>query len=75
MTTPRDPDAASEAPQPPSDWKEAVRRWRALPPEEKRRIRWESIPGRVASSMAFSGDPIDEAKLREAHARLPRPGC
>ena len=47
------------------DWIEAIRVWRALPEEEKRRRRLESIPRKVARSMAFEGEPVD-LKVLEA---------
>lgn len=50
------------------DWKEAVRRWRSLPPAEKARRRWQRIPRNVAQSMAFEGEPVDERILEELHA-------
>ena len=37
------------------DWKETIRRWRALSPEERLRREWEQIPENVAQSMAFEG--------------------
>ncbi|MDR2863536.1 MAG: hypothetical protein LBV54_06670 [Puniceicoccales bacterium] len=48
---------------------ENIARWRALPAEEKQRIRWEVIPTRAAQSMAFEGEPVDEEVLRKMHAR------
>lgn len=55
------------------DWKEAIRRWRALPPEERLRREWESIPENVATSMAFAGEPVDLDVLKETHATRPLP--
>lgn len=44
-------------------WKQIVERWRALSPEEQLRIRLSRIPRRVARSMAFEGEPVDERML------------
>jgi len=55
------------------DWQQRVLAWRALPEEEKRRIRWKRIPRNVAQSMAFEGEPVDLAWLEEQHARVPMP--
>jgi hypothetical protein len=55
------------------DWKESIRDWRALPEEEKHRLRWESIPRNVARSFAFAGEPVDLALLEAEHARTPMP--
>jgi len=55
------------------DWKEAIRRWRDLPEEEKHRLRWRRIPLNVAESMAFAGEPVNLAELQAEHARRPMP--
>lgn len=55
------------------DWLQAITRWRALPAEEKRRLRWESIPRSVADSFAFEGEPVDLAMLEAEHARQAMP--
>ena len=52
------------------DWKEATRQWRALPEEEKRRRRLETLPRKVARSCAFEGEPVDLAMLEAELARL-----
>lgn len=57
----------------PMDWKEAIRRWRALPPEERLRREWEQIPENVAQSMAFEGEPVDLDQLKAEHALRPLP--
>jgi hypothetical protein len=51
------------------DWKRAIERWRALPPEEQSRLRRERIPRNVAESMAFEGEPVDLQTLEAEHAR------
>jgi hypothetical protein len=51
------------------NWQQTVTHWRNLPPQEKQRRRWESIPTRVARSMAFENEPVDEKNLRAKHAR------
>lgn len=57
------------------DWKEAIRQWRALPEEEKRRRRLESLPRKVARSCAFEGEPVDLALLEAELARLVAQGA
>ncbi len=54
---------------PENDWREAIERWRRLPPEERRRIHLEAIPRHVANSMAMEGQPVDEEWIRERLAR------
>jgi len=44
-------------------WQEAIARWRKLPTQEKQRRRWESIPTRVARSMAFEGEQVSLAPI------------
>ncbi|NQW03512.1 MAG: hypothetical protein HQ485_05735 [Acidobacteria bacterium] len=44
---------------------EAIRRWRALPPEEQRRQMLALIPEKVARSMAFEGEPVPPEWLEE----------
>jgi hypothetical protein len=48
------------------DWQQVTRRWQGLPPEEQLRIRLSGIPRRVARSMAFEGEPVDERPLEAA---------
>jgi len=52
------------------DWKTNVQRWRALTPEQQRRIRLSRIPGKVARSMAFEGEPVDLEMLERELERL-----
>ena len=47
------------------DWQAAIRAWRSLTPAERHRRHLESIPRRVANSMAIEGEPVDEQWLRE----------
>ena len=51
-------------------WKQIAERWRRLPEGEKRRIRLERIPRKVARSMAFAGEPVDEDTLERELARI-----
>ncbi len=53
-----------------TDWQKIVAQWRKLSPEEKRQIRLRSIPRRVARSMAFEGEPVDEEMLQVELQRL-----
>lgn len=55
------------------NWQDAVVRWRRLSPQEKARRRWETIPERVARSMAFEGEPVSQQTLREILARSEPP--
>ncbi len=51
------------------NWMNNIARWRKLPLREKTRRRWESIPERVARSMAFEGEALNLQTLRETHTR------
>jgi hypothetical protein len=42
------------------DRKQVVARWRKLPVSEQRRIRLARIPRKVARSMAFEGEPVNQ---------------
>lgn len=55
---------------PPMDWTAAIRQWRLLTPEEQRQIRLRNLPGKVARSMAFEGEPVDERMLEAELTRL-----
>ena len=52
------------------NWKQAITRWRALPLQERARIRRNRIPLNVAESMAFEGEPVELAALQAELARL-----
>lgn len=52
------------------DWIQAIERWRKLPAEERKRRHQESIPRRVANSMAMEGEPVDEECIRKRLAHL-----
>ncbi len=52
------------------DWKQTIKRWRTLPPQEQARIRRNRIPLNVAESMAFEGEPVALATLQTELARL-----
>jgi hypothetical protein len=51
------------------NWQNTIARWRKLPPQDKARRRWETVPERVARSMAFEGEPVNLQTLRETHDR------
>jgi len=56
------------------NWKQAIARWRKLPPEEQDRIRLARLPRKVARSMAFEGEPVDQRMLeRELDRRTRQP--
>ncbi len=48
-----------------NQWKEAIARWRRLPPEERRRCHLEAIPRHVADFMAMEGEPVSEERIRK----------
>lgn len=54
------------------DWISAIHRWRQLTPQEQRQIRLRNLPGKVARSMAFEGEPVDQRMLEAELARLIR---
>jgi len=54
------------------DWKQVVEQWRKLPRSEQRHIRLARIPRKVARSMAFEGESVDE-KMLEAELERRRP--
>jgi hypothetical protein len=55
-----------------TDWKQIAAEWRKLPSAEQRRIRLSRIPRKVARSMAFEGEPVDETMLEDELQRLMR---
>ena len=62
-----------EMPQtPPVNWIEAVQKWRKLTPEEQRRLTLKRLPRKVARSMAFEGEPVDQKMLEQELERLVR---
>jgi hypothetical protein len=58
---------------PPEPWKQAIESWRKLPPEEQKRLRLLHIPRKVSRSMAFEGEPVDQAMLEDALERRGTP--
>lgn len=54
------------------DWKQTIKRWRDLPPQEQVRIRLARLPRKVARSMAFEGEPVDQHILERELDRLAR---
>ena len=57
----------------PHNGRKSVTEWRALTPEEQRRIRRAQIPRKVARSMAFAGEPVTEAWVEALRQRLNTP--
>jgi hypothetical protein len=55
------------------DWQENVKRWRQRSPTEQRRISLQMIPRKVARSMAFEGEPVDEQQLEAELQQLLEP--
>ena len=54
------------------NWKHTIERWRDLTPEDQARIRLGSLPRKVARSMAFEGEPVDQRILERELDRLTR---
>ncbi len=54
------------------NWTQAVQKWRKLTPEQQRRVRMARLPRKVARSMAFEGEPVDEKMLQQELERLIR---
>lgn len=52
------------------DWIEAIKHWRSLSPAEQRRRALANLPLKVARSMAFEGEPVDQAMLEAELERL-----
>ena len=47
-----------------------IERWRDLTPQEQARIRLGRLPRKVARSMAFEGEPVDQRILERELDRL-----
>ena len=54
-------------------WILAVQEWRKLSTEQQRVIRLRNLPHKLARSMAFEGEPVDQAMLERKLARLTQP--
>lgn len=52
------------------NWVQAIQNWREVPLEEQRRIRLARLPKKVARSMAFEGEPVEQRMLEEELVRL-----
>ncbi|MBW7931680.1 MAG: hypothetical protein H3C57_10340 [Gammaproteobacteria bacterium] len=52
------------------NWIEVVKHWRSLPAEEQRRQALACLPRKVARSMAFEGEQVDQAMLEAELTRL-----
>lgn len=55
------------------DWTTAIENWRKLTPRERRQRQLASLPHKVARSMAFEGEPVDEHMLEAELERLIQP--
>jgi len=55
---------------PNTNWQAIAAEWRKLSPEQKRAERLSRIPRKVARSMAFAGESVDEKMLKEELQRL-----
>jgi len=49
-----------------------LQKWRKLTPEEQRKVRLKRLPRKVARSMAFEGEPVDQKMLEQEPERLVR---
>ena len=54
-------------------WVIAIQQWQALSPEEQTRIRCRNLPRKVARSMAFEGEPVDQKMLEDELTHLTQP--
>jgi hypothetical protein len=52
------------------NWIEAIKHWRSLSPAEQQRRALANLPRKVARSMAFEGEPVDQAMLEAELSRL-----
>ena len=52
------------------NWIEAIHHWRSLPRAEQQRRALANLPRKVARSMAFEGEPVDQAMLEAELGRL-----
>lgn len=55
------------------NWVHAIQNWRQVPLEEQRRIRLARLPKKVARSMAFEGESVEQQMLEEELVRLTQP--
>lgn len=55
-----------------TDWIQAIVRWQALSPEQQQHIRRQRLPRKVARSMAFAGEPVEQQMLEEELHHLTR---
>ncbi|MCL4821254.1 MAG: hypothetical protein KJ067_19120 [Vicinamibacteria bacterium] len=53
-------------------WIDAIEHWRSLSPAEQRRRSLANLPRKVARSMAFEGEPVDQQMLEAELDRLLR---
>jgi len=51
-------------------WIDAIKHWRSLSPAEQQRRALANLPRKVARSMAFAGEPVDQAMLEAELRRL-----
>jgi len=56
-------------------WIKSIEEWRALTPEQQREICRRRLPGKVARSMAFEGEPVDQKMLEEELVPLTESGA
>ncbi len=54
-------------------WIQAIQKWRAISPDNQRAIRLSHVPAKVAHSMAFEGEPVDQKILEAKLASLITP--
>lgn len=49
-----------------------MQKWRKLTPQQQRQARLRRLPRKVARSMAFEGEPVDEKMLQKELEHLVR---
>lgn len=54
-------------------WLTNMQAWQALRLEVRREQAWAQVPASVAASMAFEGEPVNQAWLEELHHRIAAP--
>ncbi|MBM3852918.1 MAG: hypothetical protein FJ399_07145 [Verrucomicrobia bacterium] len=54
-------------------FRDSIARWRAMPAERRRTLRWQAVPREVGACMAFEGEPVDLRCLETLHARTTPP--
>ena len=51
-------------------WIQSIQKWQAISPDNQRAIRLSHVPAKVARSMTFEGEPVDQKMLEAKLASL-----